>query len=118
MPVGRAVSAVLVTLACGIFFFILMVLLRSTPETVQETINLSLARPAILVIGVLTCAGAIFILFPKTFFTANLLSSAVVLYLAAEQSRAHNLRGVLLELPFVFLPLFVLFLGYPFKHQS
>jgi hypothetical protein len=57
------------------------------------------------------------VIFPPTFFAANIISATVILYLAAVQSKAHNLRGALVELPFVLLPLLVLYLGYPFKHQ-
>jgi hypothetical protein len=92
-------------------------LLRSTPAKVQETLHISLNQQTIVVIGILTCMGAVLVLLPPTFFAANFISAVVILYLAAVQSKAHNLRGALVELPFVLLPLLMLYLGYPFKHQ-
>jgi hypothetical protein len=92
-------------------------LLRSTPAQVRETLHISLNQPTILIVGILTCLGAVLVIFSPTFFAANVISAAVVLYLAAVQSKAHNLRGALVELPFVLLPLLMLHLGYPFKHQ-
>jgi hypothetical protein len=81
-------------------------------------LHISLTQSTIMAVGALTCVGAILILFPQTFFAANVISAAVVLYLAAVQSKAHNIKGAFIELPFVLLPLLVLYLGYPFKHQQ
>jgi hypothetical protein len=117
MSVARIISAILVLLAFVMGLRHGVDLVRSTPAKVLETLHISLSQPTILTIGVLTCAGAILVLFPQTFFAANFISAAVVLYLAASQSKTHNLRGALVELPFVLLPLLVLYLGYPFKHQ-
>jgi hypothetical protein len=117
MPAARIISAILVLLAFVMGLRHGVDLIRSTPSKVLETLHISLNQPTIVVIGVLTCAGAILILFPQTFFAANFISAAVVLYLAAVQSKVHNFRGALIELPFLLLPLLVLYLGYPFKHQ-
>jgi hypothetical protein len=117
MPVARIISGVLVLLAFVMGLRHGVDLIRSTPTKVQETLHISLNQPTIVIVGVLTCVGAILILFPQTFFAANFISAAVVLYLAAVQGKAHNLRGAVVELPFVLLPLLVLYLGYPFKHQ-
>ena len=117
MPVARICSAILVLLAFVMGLRHGVDLLRSTPAKVHESLHISLNQPTILVIGALTCVGAILILFPQTFFAANFISAAVVLYLAAVQGKTHNLRGALVELPFVLLPLLVLYLGYPFKPQ-
>ncbi len=90
-------------------------LLRSTPEQVQTILNLTLGRTTIGVLGVLTVVGAVLVLFPKTFLLANVLSGAVIFYLAASQSNARNLQGALVELPFLMLPLLLLYFGNPFK---
>ena len=117
MPVARIVSAILVLLAFVMGLRHGVGLLRSSPAQVQETLQIFLNQPTILNVGFLTCLGAILVIFPPTFFAANVNTAAVILYLASMQSKAHNLRGALVELPFVFLPLLVLYLGYPFKHQ-
>jgi hypothetical protein len=118
MPVTRVVNAILVLLAFVMGLRHGVSLLRSTPAQVQETLHISLNQPTIVIIGLLTCMGAILIIFPATFFAANVMSAVVILYLAAVQSRAQNLRGALVELPFVLLPLLILYLGYPFQQQS
>jgi hypothetical protein len=117
MPVARIVSAILVLLAFVVGLRHGVDLIRSTPAKVLETLHISLSQPTVLTIEIFTCVGAVLVLFPQTFFAANFISAAVVLYLAAVQSKAHNLRGALIELPFVLLPLLLLYLGYPFKHQ-
>ena len=117
MPIARILSAILVVLAFVMGLRHGVGLLRSTPAQVQETLHISLNQPTVLLLGFLTCVGAVLVAFPQTFFAANFISAAVILYLTAVQSKAHNLRGALGELPFVLLPLLVLYLGYPFKHQ-
>jgi hypothetical protein len=117
MPVARVLSAILVLLAFVMGLRHGVSLLRSTPAQVQQTLHISMSQPTILILGFFTCLGAILVIFPPTFFAANIVSAAVILYLTAMQSKAHNLRGALVELPFIFMPLLVLYLGYPFKHQ-
>jgi hypothetical protein len=117
MPVARALSAILVLLALVLGFRHGVRLLRYTPAQVQEALHIRLNQPTILIVGFLTCLGAILLIFSPTFFAANIISATVILYLAAVQSRARNFRGALVELPFLFLSLLMLYLGYPFKHQ-
>jgi len=117
MPVPRALSAILVLLAFVLGARHGVSLLRSTPAQVQEILHISVSRPTILTVGVMTCLGAILLAFPSTFFAANMILATVMLYLAAVQSNAHNLRGALVELPFLFLSLLMLYLGSPFKHN-
>lgn len=117
MRVARALSAILVLLAIVLGIRHGLSLLRSTPAQVQETLHISLDQPTILIVGFLTCLGAILLVFSPTFFAANMISATVMLYLAAVQSKAGNLRRALVELPFLFLPLLMLYLGYPFKRQ-
>ena len=117
MSLARILSAVLVILAFVMGLRHGVGLLRSTPDQLQATLHLSLGRPTILLVGASTCIGAVFVLFPQTFFAANVLSGAVILFLAAAQSHARNARGALVELPFLLLPLLMLYLGYPFKPQ-
>jgi len=86
-------------------------------RTGSGNLHIRLNQPTILIVGFLTCLGAILLVFSPTFFAANIISATVILYLAAVQSKAHNFRGALVELPFLFLSLLMLYLGYPFKHQ-
>lgn len=115
MPVARALSAILVLLAFVMGLRHGVWLLRSTPSQVQEILHISLNQTAILIVGFLTCLGAILLVFSPTFFAANIISGTVVLYLAAVQSKAHNIRGALIELPFLLVSLLMLYLGYPLQ---
>ena len=99
MPVAQIVSAILVLLAFVMGLRHGVGLLRSSPAQVQETLHISLNQPTILIVGFLTCLGAILVIFRPAFFAANVISAAVILYLAAMQSKTHNLRGALVELP-------------------
>ena len=118
MPLTRGLSAILVLLAVGMGLPHGWRLLRSTPDQLQATLHLSLGQPTIFLVGALTCMGAVLVLFPQTFFAANVVSGGVIFYLAAAQSHARNARGALVELPFLLLPLLMLYLGYPFKPQT
>ena len=117
MPVARVLSSILVLLAFVLGLRHGVRLLRSTPAQVRETLHISLNQPTILIVGFLTSLSALLLVFSPTFFAANMISSMVILYLAALQSEAHNFRGALVELPFLFLSLLMVYLGYPFKHQ-
>lgn len=115
MSVPRILSLILVLLALVMGVRHGLGLLRANPQHVQATLKLDLSQTTIQILGVLTLLGAIGVLLPQTFFIANVLTGGVIFYLAAAQSNARNVQGALIELPFLLLPLLLLYLGSPFK---
>lgn len=62
---------------------------------------------AVLIIGVL-------LLIPKTFFLGNLLNAISILIIMALAMRVGNFKMVLMEIPFLMMPLVLIWLKYPF----
>lgn len=67
----------------------------------------------VAVLGALTLLGAILILFPATFLWGNFLTASTILLLMAEHAQDRNLKGIVIELPFLLLSLVLLYLHHP-----
>lgn len=67
------------------------------------------------IMGVLTLGAAILVLFPKTFFYGNVITAIVIIYIIASQLLHGDLRSAAIELPFLIIPLVLLYLGHPFS---
>lgn len=89
---------------------------KSNPEAVKAMAGLGISEAAIPILGVLTIAIGVLLLFPGTFFHGNLLNAVSIVLIMALASRAHNYRMVLIEIPFLAMPLIMIWLKYPFKN--
>lgn len=67
-----------------------------------------------MVMGLLTLGAAILVLFPQTFFYGNVITAMVIVYVMASQLIHSDLRAAVIELPFLLMPLVLLYLGHPF----
>ena len=84
-----------------------------SPEAEKMLGGLSIA-PAVLVgLSWLNLLIAGLLLFPATFFAANLLNAGAILLLIGYALRAGNLTTALTELPFLVLPLLLIWLRHP-----
>ena len=117
MAITRIVSSLLILTALVMSARHGIGLLRSSPDQVRAMLGLELAQITITIVGVLTILAGVLLLFPQTYFIANVLIGSVIFYLAASHSNARNLNGILMELPFLVLPLILLYLGHPFKSR-
>jgi len=63
--------------------------------------------------GVFSILIGLMILFPQTFFVGNLLNAITILLIMALSLRAGNSRMALLEIPFLALPLLLIWLKHP-----
>lgn len=66
--------------------------------------------------GVFSIIMGLMILFPQTFFIGNLLNASTILLIMALSLRAGTIRTALLEIPFLALPLLLIWLKYPFRN--
>ena len=73
--------------------------------------SLGISRPVGL--GGLNLLAAGLLLFPPTFFTGNFLHAASILLIMAYTLRADHLQTVLIEVPFLLLPLLLIWLKHP-----
>lgn len=79
--------------------------------------GLGIAPPVLVGLSWLNLLVAGLLLFPATFFTGNLLNAAVILLLIAYALRAGNLHTALVEVPFLLLPLALIWLKHSLAMQ-
>ena len=85
------------------------------PEGADMLTTLGIGRSMLYLISFLTLAGGILILFPLTFFAGNLLNAAIILLILCLQLNAGNMKASLIEIPFLLMPLVMIYLGHPLK---
>lgn len=67
----------------------------------------------VAVLGALTLLGAVLVLFSATFLWGNFLTASTILLIMAEHAQDRNLKGIVIELPFLLLSLVLLYLHHP-----
>ncbi|OGX90865.1 hypothetical protein [Hymenobacter coccineus] len=75
--------------------------------------GLGIAPPILVGLSWLNLLVAGLVFFPATFFAGNLLNAATILLLIAYALRAGNLPTALVEMPFLLLPLALIWLKHP-----
>ena len=74
---------------------------------------LGVSKEFVYVMSSLTIVVGVLVLFPYTFFAGNMLNAALILVMMILQLRARNLKAALIEIPFLLMPLALIWLGYP-----
>ncbi|MDJ1501695.1 DoxX family protein [Xanthocytophaga agilis] len=85
------------------------------PDQVKMMTELGVNKTYVPVIGVILLILAVLILLPQTFFIGNLLNAFSILIIMALALNANNVRMALIEIPFLALPLGLIWLKYPFQ---
>jgi len=67
----------------------------------------------IKVFGVITLMSTLLILFPRTFTTGNILMAITILVIIGLQLSIRDLKGALVEVPFLLMNLVLIWLQYP-----
>lgn len=91
-------------------------MIKKNPEAAKMMDVLGISPSFAPVLGVLSILTGLLLLFPKTFFTGNLLNALTIICIMALSLRAGNVKMALLEIPFLFMPLLLIWLKYPFKN--
>lgn len=86
-----------------------------TPQQAKMMADLGITKSFVPVVGALSIAVGLLLLFPQTFFVANVLNAVIILLIMAFSLRADNVKTALIEIPFLCLPLLLIWLKYPFK---
>lgn len=89
--------------------------LMMKPETVSMMDQMGISKQLSIVVSVLTLAGACLVLFPQTFFIGNLLNAVIILLIMCLAIQAGNIKAALIEIPFILMPLVMIWLGHPFS---
>ena len=84
-------------------------------EQLQMINDLGIHPASLPFLGIFTMMVAVLLLFPKTFFVGNLLNAVSILAIMALALNAGHIRFALIEIPFLIIPLVLIWLKYPFK---
>ncbi|MDF7813901.1 hypothetical protein [Hymenobacter sp. YC55] len=84
-----------------------------TPEQANLMAELGINKPLLTVTSSVSLAVGVLLLFPQTFLVGNLLSAAGVLLLMGLALNTGNLRLAAIEVPFLLLPLALIWLKHP-----
>ena len=88
---------------------------KPTPEYQQMMASLGITEPLRLLIGIVSIGSALLILLPQTFFAGNMVRAMLLVLMMALALKAGNYRFALIEIPFVMMPLALIYLGHPLK---
>lgn len=83
------------------------------PEMLEMFGKWGFIKTGVMINGIVTILSAILILFPKTFVWGNFLMAATILMIICFHLLEKDLKGVVIELPFLFLNLIIIYLQHP-----
>ncbi|MFB0497286.1 hypothetical protein FHW88_004952 [Mucilaginibacter sp. SG538B] len=89
---------------------------QGNPESFKMMESLGISISMIPVFVILAVMTGILLLLPKTFFIGNMLNAMTIILVIGLALRAGNIRMTLIEIPFLFMPLIMIWLKYPFKN--
>ena len=113
----RIISGILILLT--VFFSIKHgwsgITMNVKPEEAAMMNELGIGKPLLFIISVVSLAVGVLVLFPQTFFVGNVLNATSILLIMAFALSSGNLKIALIEVPFLLMPLVLIWLGHPFK---
>lgn len=80
--------------------------------------NLGISNSIRIIIGIWSITAAVLLLFPKTFFIANTFRAIQIVLMMALALKVGNYRFALIEIPFLLIPLLLIFFGHPLKNET
>lgn len=87
---------------------------KKHPESLKMMNELGITETMIPFFAGLTLLIGVLLLIPKTFFLGNMLNAISILIIMALAMRVGNFKMVLIEIPFLMMPLVLIWLKYPF----
>lgn len=85
------------------------------PETAKMIAELGVNKTLFQVVAVLALAVGVLVLFPATFFIGNLINALTIVLIMALSLNSGNVKTALIEIPFLLMPLVLIWLGHPLK---
>lgn len=90
----------------------------ANPEQLRMMADLGISRGLMPYLGALSIIVGLLLLFPQTFFISNILNVVTILLIMAFALRAGIIRTAFIEIPFLVLPLLLIWLKYPVTNKS
>ena len=88
---------------------------KSNPQSIKMMDDLGIGKQ-VPFLGAMTIIIGLLLLIPKTFFLANLLNAITIVCIMGLALRSGNFKIALIEIPFLAMPLAMIWLKYPFKN--
>ena len=88
---------------------------HNNPESVKMMESLGISETFTPYLAAVAIAVGVLLLIPNTFFLGNMLNAFLVVMIMGLALRAGNYRIALIEIPFLVMPLVMIWLKYPFK---
>ena len=89
---------------------------NDNPESAKMMADLGINKTFVPILGIFIIIIGLLLLFPKTYFIGNLLNAISILIIMALALNTGNLKMALIEIPFLLMPLLMIWLKYPFKN--
>ncbi|WP_343745344.1 DoxX family protein [Chitinophaga sp.] len=113
----KIVNAILILFAVFMGFKQGYAMFSGKPEMLEMFGKWGLGRTGVMINGAITILAAVLILFPRTFVWGNFLMALGILLIICFHLQDRDLKGVLIELPFLLLNLVIIYLQYPLKNM-
>ncbi|MGK9118963.1 hypothetical protein [Olivibacter jilunii] len=88
---------------------------KDHPESAKMMAELGIKESYVPIMGIMMILIGLLLLFPRTFFLGNVLNAISILLIMALALNAGNTKMALIEIPFLIMPLIMIWLKYPFK---
>jgi len=90
---------------------------KNNPDSVKMMESLGISERIIPYLVCVSIMIGILLLIPRTFFLGNMLNAMMIVMIMGLALRAENYRMALIEIPFLTIPLIMIWLKYPFKFK-
>jgi hypothetical protein len=90
---------------------------KTNPESAKMMESLGISEAFIPYLAAAAIVIGVLLLIPRTFFLGNMLHAALIVMIMGLALRAGNYRIALIEIPFLVMPLVMIWLRYPFKFK-
>lgn len=87
---------------------------KKHPGSLKMLNDLGLSESMVPVFGAITLLIGLLLLIPKTFFLGNVLNAISIIIIMALAIKSGNFKMAFMEIPFLILPLIMIWLKYPF----
>ncbi len=79
--------------------------------------SIGITQTTRIIIGCWAILSSVLILFPKTFFIGNATRAVFLVVMMALALKAGNYKFASIEIPFLLMPLLLIYLGHPLKNS-
>ena len=83
-------------------------------EQARMMANLGVTKTMMPYVGAWSILTGLMLFHPRTFYSSNVLNAITILLIITLSLRAGDLKMALIEIPFLLLPLILIWLKYPF----